>query len=173
MGKPALFVVDMLRDFLEPDGALYIGDAGLRIIPFVAQKIAEMRGKGAVIIFICDAHDPDDPEFARFPPHAVKGTPGGEIIPALEVQAQDYRVSKTRFSGFYGTDLDDILAREQITEVHLVGVLTSVCVMETVSDLRNRDLPAVVYRQGVADADPQDHEWALKRMAKTLGAQVV
>ncbi|MBW1917034.1 MAG: cysteine hydrolase [Deltaproteobacteria bacterium] len=173
MGKPALIVTDMLRDFLDPDGALFVGEAGLQIIPFVAQKIAEMRAKGALVIFLCDSHDPDDREFARFPPHCVRHTPGAEIIPQLNPQPGDYRVEKSRFSGFYNTELEEILKREQITEVHLIGVCTSICVMETARDLVDRDYPVVVHRPGVADLNPQDHEWALKRMAKILGVQVV
>jgi len=166
-------VADMLRDFIDPDGALYVGEAGVQIVPFVAQKIAEMREQGAVIIFLCDSHQPDDPEFARFPPHCVRQTPGAEIIPHLAVQPGDYRVEKTRFSGLYNTNLEEILKREQITAVHLVGVCTSICIMETARDLLDRDYPVIVYRQGVADLNPQDHEWSLKRMAKILGVQVV
>ena len=173
MGKPALIVADMLRDFLDPQGTLFVGERGLQIIPFVAQKISEMRAKGAVIIFLNDSHEPDDREFARFPPHCVRNTPGAELIPQLRMEPGDYRVEKTRFSGFYGTDLDKILAAEQVTEVHLVGVCTSICIMETASDLLDRDFPVVVYRAGVADLNPQEHEWALKRMTKILGARVV
>lgn len=173
MEKPALIVADMLRDFIDPEGALYVGEAGLQIVPFVSQKIAEMREQGAVIIFLCDAHDPDDREFKRFPPHCVRHTWGAEIIPQLAMQPGDYRVEKTRFSGLYNTNLEDILKQEQVTAVHLVGACTSICIMETASDLLDRDYAVTVYRQGVADLNPQDHEWALKRMAKILGAQVV
>jgi isochorismate hydrolase len=45
--------------------------------------------------------------------------------------------------------------------------------MDTCSDLRNRDLKAVVHRKAVADFDPAAHEFALKRIEKVLGAQVV
>ncbi|MFP3867114.1 MAG: cysteine hydrolase family protein [Desulfobacteraceae bacterium] len=173
MGKPALIVADMLRDFIEPEGVLFVGQAGLQIIPFVAQRIAEMRQQGAVIIFLRDSHDPNDREFERFPPHSVRHTPGAEIIPQLTPHPEDYQVEKTRFSGFYNTNLEDILKQEQVTEVHLVGVCTSICVMETASDLVERDYPVVVYRQGVADLNPQDHEWSLKRMANVLGVRIV
>jgi nicotinamidase-related amidase len=38
--------------------------------------------KGRVLI-VGDActHTPDDPEFERFPPHCIRGTPGADIIP--------------------------------------------------------------------------------------------
>jgi len=173
MGKAALLVTDMLNDFLDPKGSLYVGPRARKIIPFVAEKIAEFRARGDVVIFVSDAHAPDDREFHYFPAHAVKGSWGAGIIPELTPAPGDHRVNKTRYSAFAHTNLDDILKQEQITVVHMVGVLTSICVLETVRELFDRDLPALVYRQGVADADPEAHTFALKHMQRVLGAQVI
>jgi len=173
MGKTALIVADMLNDFLDPGGSLYVGAQAREIIPFVAQKIAEFRAQEGVVIFVCDAHAPDDREFRYFPAHAIQGSWGARIIPELPPAPGDYRVEKTRYSAFAHTNLDDILQQEQIEEVHVVGVMTSISVMETVKELFERDIPAVVYQQGVADADPEAHAFALKQMPRVLGARVV
>ena len=82
-------------------------------------------------------------------------------------------MDKTRHSAFDDTDLDDLLQQEQVEEVHLVGVLTSICILSTVKDLFHRKLPGLVYRQGVADSDPEAHAFALKQMQRVLGAKVV
>jgi|UniRef100_A0A7C3WI50 nicotinamidase-related amidase len=173
MGKTALLVVDMLNDFLDPKGSLYIGPAGREIIPFIQRKLEEARAAGNVIVFVCDAHAPDDREFELFGRHAVKGTWGAEIIPELEMRPGDYKVEKTRYSSFYQTDLEDILQREQVERAEVVGVCTSICVMETVRDLADRGIAPVVYRDGVADFDSEAHAFALKRMAQILGAKVI
>lgn len=173
MGKTALIVADMLNDFLDPQGALYVGPSGRQIIPFVARKIEETRQQGGLVIFVCDAHAPDDREFKYFAPHAVQGSWGSWVIPELPVQPEDYRVDKTRYSAFTGTNLDKVLQREQVERVEVVGVCTSICVMETVKELFDRDIPALVYRDGVADFDPESHAFALKHMAKIFGAEVV
>ena len=173
MGKTALIVADMLNDFLDPKGALYVGANGREIIPFVARKIAETRQQGGLVIFVCDAHAPDDREFQHFAPHAVKGTWGSWVIPELTVLPEDYRVDKTRYSAFAGTNLEKVLQREQVERVEVVGVCTSICVMETVKELFDRDIPARVYRDGVADFDPEAHAFALKHMARIFGAEVV
>jgi nicotinamidase/pyrazinamidase len=173
MGKAALIVADMLNDFLDPQGALYVGPQAREIIPFIAGKITEIRAQGGVVIFTCDAHAPDDREFKLFPPHAVKGTWGARIIPELTPAPGDYQVEKTRYSAFSHTNLEELLRQMEVTEVHVVGVLTSICVLETVKELFDRDLPALVYRQGVADADPEAHRFALKQMQRVLGARVV
>lgn len=173
MGKTALLVIDMLNDFLDPGGSLYVGAPAREIIPFVGRKIAEFQAPGRVVIFVCDAHALDDPEFGAFPAHAVQGSWGAGIIPELTPASGDYRVEKTRHSAFDHTNLDEILQQEQVTEVHLVGVLTSICVLSTAQDLFHRKLPGLVYRQGVADSDPEAHAAALKQMQQDLGAQVV
>lgn len=173
MAKQAVIITDMIRDFLEPDGALYVGEQGRAIIPYVVQTVAEMRRQGARIIYLCDAHGQYDREFERFGRHAVKGSWGGELIAPLNQEPEDIRVAKTHYSGFYGTELEEVLRREGITEAHLLGVCTSICIMETARDLDDRGIKVVVHRRGVADLNPDDHEWALKRMEKLFQARVV
>jgi nicotinamidase/pyrazinamidase len=173
MGKTALIVADMLNDFIDPQGALFIGPQGRAIIPFVAAKIEEVRGRSGVVILVTDAHAPDDREFRHFPPHAVKGTWGAQVIPELSLKPGDYRVEKTRYSAFARTNLDEILQKEQVARVEVVGVCTSICVLETVKELFDRDLPSLVYREGVADFDPEAHAFALKHLQRVFGAKVV
>ncbi len=173
MSRQALVITDMLNDFLDPQGALYVGEAGRAIIPFVAAKVREMRAAGALTIFLADAHDPQDPEFRRFPPHAVIGTWGAQVIPELQVEPGDVLVSKTTFSGLFNTELRDLLQSQGVTEVHLVGVCTSICVMETARDLDLHGFQVVVYRDGVADLHQEDNDWALERMARLFGVRVL
>ena len=123
MGKKALIVADMLNDFLDPGGSLYVGTQAREIIPFVSRKIAEFRAQGGVVIFVCDAHAPDDREFRYFPAHAVKGSWGAEIIPELPPGPGDYRVEKTRYSAFAHTNLDDILKRDMKHSINNVLIV--------------------------------------------------
>ena len=46
MGKTALIVADMLNDFLDPEGSLYVGAQAREIIPFVAAKDRRVPGAG-------------------------------------------------------------------------------------------------------------------------------
>jgi nicotinamidase/pyrazinamidase len=169
----ALLVIDMLKDFLNKEGALYCGDSSPKIIPLVKEKIEEFQKKGDLVIFICDSHDPDDLEFNMFPKHCVTGTEGAEIIDELPVEQKDIIIKKKRFSSFYGTNLDRVLKEHKINETHVVGVCTSICVMDTVGDLINRDMAVIVYKNGVADFDPEAHEFALRRMENIYGAKIL
>jgi nicotinamidase-related amidase len=172
MARRALLIIDMIHDFIHPDGALYIGPDAAPLVPRIVALADEMRAEGALIVYLGDAHDPDDREFERFPPHAVKGTPGARIVDGLTPRPGDPVIDKTRYSAFHGTDLDQVLEREGIDQAVCCGVCTSICVMETVGDLANRDIPTVVVRDAVADFDPAAHQFALKRMESLFGAEI-
>jgi nicotinamidase-related amidase len=172
MSKVALIVTDMVNDFLDPQGALFVGPAGRAIIAFVAHKVKETRAGGGVVIFVCDAHAPDDREFGHFRPHAVQGTWGSEIVPEIPSLPGDYREDKTRYSALHNTGLEDILRREGVSQTELVGVCTSICIMFTAVSLLDREFPCRVYRDGVADFDAGAHLFALKHM-QMLGVEVI
>jgi nicotinamidase-related amidase len=172
MEKKTLIIVDMLNDFVNENGILYCGPESRRIIPFIAERLAEYRKGRKQIIFLQDAHDKDDLEFQKFPEHAVAGTWGSQIISELTPQSNEIVISKKRYNGFYGTDLSQVLRDFMPIQVEVTGVCTSICVMDTVGGLANRDYNVIVPRKGVADFDSELHLFALKRMSRLYGAEV-
>jgi nicotinamidase-related amidase len=172
MEKTALIVSDMLNDFIDEKGALYSGPGARDIVPFVRRRLEAHRRAGSLVIFLQDAHAEDDLEFEKFPRHCVAGTWGSRIIEELAPQPGERVLPKTRYSGFYGTDLEKILSRYGPAEVEVVGVCTSICVMDTVGGLANRDYRTTVPRAGVADFDDESHRYALQRMERLYGATI-
>ena len=172
MIKSALIVVDMLNDFIDEKGALYCGQSARDIIPFVRLRLEAHRRAGSLVVFLHDAHAEDDLEFEKFPKHCVAGTWGSRIIDELAPQEGEKVLSKTRYSGFYGTDLENILEDYSPENVEVVGVCTSICVMDTVGGLANRDYKTAVPAAGVADFDAEAHRFALQRMERLYGATI-
>jgi len=172
MSKRALIIVDMLNDFIEEKGSLFCGKEARAIIPFIQERLETFRNRGDLVIYLKDTHDEDDKEFERFPSHCVAGTWGNEIIPELAPKPGENVVPKKRFSGFFGTDLGGILDSAGVEDVEVVGVCTSICVMDTVGGLANRDYKVTVPVKGVADFDAQFHEFSLIRMKQIYGASV-
>lgn len=168
----ALLVIDMLKDFADEKGALYCGEVSGRIIPFIKEKIAACRKSGCKVVYVCDAHKDDDREFKMFGPHAVKGSEGAKVIDELKPEAADIIVEKATYNAFYDTELDRILKELDPEEIDIVGVCTSICVMEAVGALRLRGYKVVVYKGGVADFDQKAHDFALGRMKKIYGAEI-
>jgi nicotinamidase/pyrazinamidase len=172
MAGKLLLIIDMLNDFIRPEGALYCGESAETVVTVIQQRLAAARQAGHAVIFLQDAHAQDDKEFDRFPPHCVADTWGSRIIDELAPQAGETVISKTRFSGFYKTPLDRILTQLAPEEVEVVGVCTSICVMDTVGGLANRDYAVTVPANAVADFDAQMHEFALQRMQRLYGARL-
>jgi nicotinamidase/pyrazinamidase len=168
----AVLVVDMLRGFLEEGYPLYIGGGPRRIIPHIMKLLDKKLSQGSKIIFLCDNHDPDDLEFKMFPPHCIAGTPEVEIIPELSKYEGEV-IPKKRYSGFYGTDLEERLLKLKPDKLIICGVLTDICVMHTTADARNRDYEVEIPVDCVASPDEAAHRFALEHMDKVLGAKLV
>lgn len=173
MGTDATIVIDMLNDFIHPDGVLYCGQTAERIVPVISRLLHHSRAEGEAVIYLQDSHTADDKEFEKFPPHCVADTWGSRIIESLKPETGDRVIAKTRYSGFYGTDLEQILEQLNSDRVTVVGVCTSICVMDTVGGLVNRDYAVRVPADAVADFDAEAHIFALKRMEKIYGAHIV
>lgn len=173
MNQNAIIIIDMLNDFIRPEGALYCGEGVDAIVPYIRQRVDLYRKAGDAVIYLQDAHAVDDKEFERFPPHCVAGTWGSQVIDALAPGSSEAVLPKTRYSGFFNTDLDKVLKTIRPRRVEVVGVCTSICVMDTVGGLANRDMAVAVPRSGVADFDPEAHRFALRRMEQIYGAEII
>jgi nicotinamidase/pyrazinamidase len=175
--KKTIIVVDMLVGFLRRGNL-----ASERLDRITAQVVAYLereKAAGADLIFLVDTHLPDDAEFAMFPPHCVEGSGEDEVVPELrELAERSHVVRKRRYSGFHGTKLDDLLRELAPDIVEVVGVCTDICVLHTVADLRNRDIPVVVREDMVETYDAPGHQgdevnaFALAHLRGVLGARV-
>jgi nicotinamidase-related amidase len=166
-----VLVVDMVRGFCEEGRSLYVGPTVREIIPRIWELLRRERAKASHIIFLCDNHDPGDPEFKMFPPHCVRGSEEAEVIPELQEFAEE-AIPKRRYSGFFDTNLDQRLKELQPDKIIVVGDCTNICVLYTVADARNRDYAVEVPADCVATFDADAHEFALHQLKTVLGAEV-
>lgn len=171
--RRALVVVDMIRDFAHEGGALYCGPSMAHVIPVIRRELDRGRAAGEAVVYLTDAHLPDDAEFQMFPPHAIVGTPGAEIVPELAPHAGDVVIPKRRYSGFFGTDLDVTLREKSIDTIRLVGDCTNICILYTAADARNLGYAVEVVADGVTSFDEAAHRNALRELEKTLGATIL
>ena len=169
----ALIVIDMLADFIQPGAPLEV-PAARAIVPAVRRRVAQARKTGELVVYVCDAHKRNDPEFARmgWPPHAVEGTPGSAVVPSLAPEPGDVVVEKRSYSGFHRTVLGATLKRRGITRLELCGCVTNICVLYTAADAAMRGYETFVDAGRVAGIDPASHEFALDQMEKVLGVRV-
>ncbi|MEF2968469.1 isochorismatase family cysteine hydrolase [Paenibacillus sp. M1] len=180
--KRALINIDYTHDFVAADGALTCGEPGQAIEEDIVRITREFIQNGEYVVFAVDLHKMGDtlhPETKLFPPHNIEGTEGRRLYGALEglyqahsTEANVYWMDKTRYSAFAGTDLELQLRARGITELHLVGVCTDICVLHTAVDAYNKGFSLVIHEGAVASFDQEGHAWALRHFKGSLGATV-
>ena len=179
----ALISIDYTNDFIAENGALTTGIAGQSIEEDMVNVARTFIEQGDFVVFAIDAHQANDqyhPENKLFPPHNIIGTEGQDLYGALknlytinQSNSQVYWLNKRHYSAFSGTDLDLRLRERNITEVHLTGVCTDICILHTAVDAYNLNYKIVIHQQAVASFDITGHNWALKHFQNTLGASII
>jgi len=175
----ALIVIDYTNDFV--DGSLPVGQPGIDIEAKICQLTDQFLASKDYVVMAVDLHEKNDvyhPESKLFPPHNLRDTEGRNLYGQLNHVFENnmdaiYWMDKTRYSAFAGTNLEIKLRERGITELHLVGVCTDICVLHTAVDAYNKGFSIVVHEDAVASFNPEGHQWALGHFQGSLGAKVV
>ena len=187
--------VDTQADFMLPGGHLYIPGAE-KLIPNLNQ-LTEAARQGRVLM-IGDAcfHIPDDPEFERFPPHCVRGTPGAEIIPEARADRllfipnradaivpkdlaayQQVILEKQTLDVFDNPNTNVVLERAMRNtnpdaEIYVFGVVTEYCVRLAAKGLLEHGRRVALIQDAIETLKPQDGAKTIEELT-SLGARLV
>lgn len=184
--RSAALVVDMQNDFAAKGGMFDRAGIDISVTRSAAEPtsraLASMRKAGISVIYLkmgfkpdlSDLGPPDSPNRMKHLPLAVGSpvtTPDGrqgrilvrdtwntDIIDELEPQPGDLSMYKTRYSGFYGTQLDSVLKERAVKWLLITGCTTSVCVEATLRDAMYRDYSCVLLAD--CTAEPIGQEFA-------------
>ncbi len=167
--KKALIVVDMINDFVT--GKLGSPRAQ-KIVPNIAALIKRARKQGIPVIYLRDAHTPEDKEMAIWGEHAMKGTEASEIIPELKPEKTDTVIEKRWYSGFVDTKLPKTLKKIGADTLIITGVSTDICVQNNVGHAYFSGYKTIVPSDCTASIDEEAHEQALKYMKNIYGAEI-
>ena len=178
LGKSALVIIDMQRDFLEPGGfGAALGNDVSRLQAAVnpcREVLAASRRVGMLVIHTREGHRPD---LTDAPPHKVergdpanrigargpmgrilvRGEPGHDIIPELAPLPGEPVVDKPGKGAFYATDLEAMLRSRGITQLIVGGVTTEVCVNTTVREANDRGFDCLVLEDCTGSYFPEFH----------------
>jgi biuret amidohydrolase len=187
--KCALLIIDMQRDFLEPDGfGEMLGNDVSQLRRTIAPNqvlLAAWRAAGLTVIHTREGHRPD---LSDLPPakkirgHGAKtigdvgpmgrilirGEAGHDIIPELYPLPMEPVIDKPGKGAFFATDLHAILQNRGITQLVVTGVTTEVCVNTTVREANDRGYECLVPADCVGSYFPEFQEMGL-RMIKAQG----
>jgi nicotinamidase-related amidase len=161
----------MVNDFVT---GVFGNQRSQDMVPRLATLLDRARQAGVRVIYCNDSHLAGvDVELRLHPEHALRGTWGAELTPALASTAGDYVVIKRRYSAFFATELDTLLGELGITTLVLTGVATNVCVQHTAADAFFRGYDLVVVSDCVETQDDTAQQNGLLTMRQSYGARVV
>jgi len=157
----ALLVIDMLVDYFERVPEL--SAQRVRLVPATNQLTEAVRGAGQPVIWVRQEFRPDLSDAfldmrRRGVAVTIAGTQGAQILPELKRAPGDYEVVKKRYSAFYGTGLDDLLAALGTKSLVVAGINTHACVRTTVIDAYQRDYDVTLASDCIASYDIEHHD---------------
>ncbi len=170
--RTAVIVVDMQNDFVKEGGKLRVPTAEATIGP-IRRLLEEARAAGVRVFYTQDTHYDGDPEFEIWGEHVKYGTWGWEIVDELKPQPGDIVVQKTRYDGFYGTPLDDLLKVYGIEYVVIVGTVANICVLHTAASAALRWYKVVVPVDGISALTEFDMHATLRQISWLYKGTVV
>jgi len=182
--KTAVIVVDMQNDFCSKGGMLDrngVNITGIRnAVASTAGVLLLARQSGLKIVYLkmafrADLSDLGSPDSVNRNRHLqwgvglpvtapdgirsqvlIRDTWNTEIVDELKPHPDDIVLYKNRFSGFYGTDLDERLHDLGVKYLIITGCTTSICVESTVRDAMFRDYLCVLLADCMSEPIGQD-----------------
>ncbi len=190
MNEPLVFFdVDTQADFMLPTGSLYVKGAE-EIVPHLKQLMAYAQKHRIPVLSSADAHPPDDPSFAQWPPHCVVGTPGQKRIPETQLPIAtvipnrrgafkpprewvgQFIIEKQEYDATTTVNFDAILKSLGPRRFVVFGVATDYCVGGTALGLRKRGMPVDLVTDAIKEIKPEDGRKAIDEMV-AAGARLV
>ena len=157
--ETAILVVDMQNAYASAGGYLDLAgfdvDGAARVIAQSAKVLDAARAAGLPIIYFQNGWDPDYVEAGgpgspnwhksnalrtmRARPELrgkllARGGWDHALVEGLAPKPGDIRLHKTRYSGFFNSQLDSVLRARGIRNIVFLGIATNVCVESTLRD---------------------------------------
>ena len=151
---------------LQGDEAVYAANC--------AKIVRAARQAGLPVIFANDDHiEGVDKELELWGPHGIHGKVMN--LPELEAGSgeRDFIVTKRRYSGFFGTDLDLLLRELGIRTLIVIGEDSNVCVLHTLADAYYLGYETVVAEDATRTFLCGTQEGAIEHFVKCYGSRIV
>lgn len=165
----ALILLDIEEGFL----AELSGEDRERLLRETGRLVKWCAEGGIPIVHVLTRHAPDGSTWDRKMLAAglavvVEDTPQCDQPAEVAPSDRDIVLTKTRMSGFFGTDLEWELVRMGVQAVIICGLYAHEAVLATAIDAYQRDFRVAIPRECVASPDPEDARVALRQLGRTV-----
>lgn len=164
----ALLIIDMQVDFVEKEGTEPILQSERdMIVENIKKVLAHAREKRYLVLHTQDTHDSVEASLKRgLKEHCVRNTPGWQFVKGVEPIEDEIVLEKEDYSAFVETDIEEILEKNKINYVYVVGVYTYLCVKANVIDLAKKHRVFVI--EDCISSDDLDKSNKAKEYMKTM-----
>jgi biuret amidohydrolase len=176
----ALIVVDMQNIWVHPRGARYL-PMSEDIVPRIQELLRFCRSRQVPVIYLHTTKRKDLADvgiFADIKPQThdaddgwsnFEGGAGAEFYEPVKPAEGDILVKKFRYSGFYGTQLENLLRALGRDTIAITGVATNVCCDSTARDGAMRDFKVFFLSDCSASFSPEEQQATLSNFDKHFG----
>ncbi len=160
----ALVVIDLQKGIVSIPAVHPIGE----VIKRTASLARAFRKKGLPVVLVnVDGAAPGRTEAVR--PKSPRSADWADLVPELEPQPEDYRITKQRWGAFLGTDLDARLRQRGVTQIVLTGVATSAGVESTARSAYDLGYNVTLVVDAMTDRDAVAHQNSVEKVFPRLG----
>ena len=166
--KTALLVIDMLNEYLLPNGKIYCENCR-DIIPSIKNCVELFRKAKQPVVYVNTAMSENDVLVKKWGSHAMKGTRMAKVVDELAPESTDIIVEKSGYDGFFSTNLDHVLRSNEVDTVAIVGIHTHVCVLLTGVGAFQRGYNVVTFEDCISTGYQANHETRLRFFRSHIG----
>ncbi len=179
LARTAIRVIDMQNDLCAADG--WLASIGVDVAPArrpiapLTTLLPALRAAGAPVLWVNWGNRPDLLNASPSLLHVYKpdgtgvglgdalpsgahvlerGSRSAAIVDGLAVRASDIHIAKMRMSGFWDTELDQVLRNLGITTLLFGGVNADQCVLATLMDANFLGYDCILLEDGAATTSP-------------------
>jgi ureidoacrylate peracid hydrolase len=180
----ALVVIDLQNCFMLAPYATEVPVAR-EIVPNVNRLAVATRASGGLVVWVQMTHTEEDRKTwsvyyenissaknrADGLKRLARGSHGQALYDGLDVQPDDLKVEKNRFSAFIqgSSDLDAILRARGIDTVLVTGTVTNTCCESTARDAMMLNYKTVMVSDGNAAKTDDEHNATLGNILRIFG----
>jgi len=173
IADPALVVIDMQKDFCDPEFALDGDPTTVQsAVDATSAFLERYRDSGRTPLLVRNVHGSDVDSDAWHEMYAkndrtkpcIQGEEGAEFVSELGATEYDVVVIKNRYDAFYGTNLEAYLSANDVSHLLVAGVQTNVCVDTTVRSAFVRDYRVTVLKDCVGSPDTERRDQTFANM---------